>query len=94
LRGSLFLTGINAGLSRIENNLLGEQYCTGSNAAPGSGCLLGPREEAPVDSFLHEKYVELLRRRLAESDPTKDRARHNMLLRLLAEEEAKEKKAL
>jgi hypothetical protein len=56
--------------------------------------VLGPREEAPVDSFLHEKNVELLRRRLAESDPTKDRERHNMLLRLLAEEEAKEKKAL
>ncbi len=44
-----------------------------------------------MDSFLHEKNLELLQRRLAECDPTKDRERHNMLLRLLAEEEAKDK---
>jgi hypothetical protein len=56
--------------------------------------VFGLKEEDPVDSFLHEKNLELLQRRLAESDPTKDRERHNMLLRLLAEEEAKEKKAL
>ncbi len=52
------------------------------------------QEEAPVDSFLHEKNLELLQRQLAESSPTKNPQRHNMLLRLLAEEEAKEKKAL
>jgi hypothetical protein len=44
-----------------------------------------------MDSFLHEKNLELLRRHLAGSDPTKNPERHNMLLRLLAEEEAKEK---
>jgi hypothetical protein len=38
------------------------------------------------------KTLELLRRHLAESDPTKDPQRHNMLLRLLAEEEAKGKR--
>jgi hypothetical protein len=48
-----------------------------------------------VDSFLHEKKnLELLQRRLAESDPTKNPQQHNMLLRLLAEEEAKENKTL
>jgi hypothetical protein len=47
-----------------------------------------------VDSFLHEKNLELLRRQLTESDPAKNPQRHNMLLRLLAEEEAKGKKAL
>jgi len=47
-----------------------------------------------VDSFLHEKTLELLRRRLVECDATKDWQQHSMLLRLLAEEEAKEKKAL
>jgi hypothetical protein len=52
------------------------------------------REEVPVDSFLHEKNLELLQRRLAESDPTKNPQQHNMLLRLLAEEVAKEKKTL
>jgi len=56
--------------------------------------MFGPREEAPVDSFLHEKNLELLQRRLAESDPTKDRERYNMVLRLLAQEEAKETKSL
>ncbi|WP_154071535.1 hypothetical protein [Bradyrhizobium lablabi] len=47
-----------------------------------------------MDSFLHEKNLQPLRQRLAECDPTKDQERHNMLLRLLAEQEAKEKKAL
>jgi hypothetical protein len=56
--------------------------------------VLGTPREATVDSFLHEKNLELLQRHLAESDPTKNPERHNMLLRLLAEEEAKEKKAL
>jgi hypothetical protein len=51
-----------------------------------------PKEETLVDSFLHEKNLGLLRRQLAESDPTKNPQRHKMLLRLLAEEEAKEKK--
>ena len=45
-----------------------------------------------MDLFLHEKNLELLQRRLAECDPTKNPQRHKMLLRLLAEEEAKEKK--
>jgi hypothetical protein len=36
--------------------------------------------------------LELFRRHLAESDPTKNPQRHKMLLTLLAEEEAKEKK--
>jgi hypothetical protein len=45
-----------------------------------------------MDSFLHEKNLESLRRHLAESDPTKSPRRHKMLLRLLVEEEAKEKK--
>ncbi|MFY9953174.1 hypothetical protein [Bradyrhizobium sp.] len=44
-----------------------------------------------MDDFLNEQNLKLLRRHLAESDPTKNRERHNMLLRLLAEEEAKEK---
>jgi hypothetical protein len=45
-----------------------------------------------MDSFLHQMNLELLQRHLAESDPTKTPQRHKMLLRLLAEEEAKEKK--
>ena len=47
-----------------------------------------------MDSFVHEKNLELLRRRLAECDATKDLQQRKMLSRLLAEEEAKEKKAL
>ena len=47
-----------------------------------------------MDSFLHEKNLELLRRHLAGSDPTKNPQRHDMLLKLLAEEEAKETKPL
>jgi hypothetical protein len=50
------------------------------------------RAEATMDSFLYEQNLELLQRHLAESDPTKNPQRHNMLLRLLAEEKAKEKK--
>jgi hypothetical protein len=45
-----------------------------------------------MDGFLHEKNLELLRGHLVESDPTKNPQRHKMLLKLLAEEEAKEKK--
>jgi hypothetical protein len=45
-----------------------------------------------MDSFLHEKNLELFQRHLSVSDPTKNPQRHKMLLRLLAEEEAKEKK--
>jgi hypothetical protein len=45
-------------------------------------------------SFLHEKNLKLLRRHLAESDQRRNPQRYNMLLRLLAEEEAKEKKPL
>ena len=41
-----------------------------------------------------KKNLELLQRRLAESDRTKNPQQHNMLLRLLAEEDAKEKKTL
>jgi hypothetical protein len=44
-----------------------------------------------MESFLHEQKLKLLRRHLAASDPTKNWGRHNMLLRLLAEEEAREK---
>jgi hypothetical protein len=51
------------------------------------------KAEVTMDSFLHEKNLELLQRHLAESDPTKNPQRHKMLLRLLAEEEAKEKKS-
>jgi hypothetical protein len=54
--------------------------------------ILALRAEATMDSFLHEKNLELFHRHLAESDPTKNPQRHKMLLRLLAEEEAKEKK--
>jgi hypothetical protein len=52
------------------------------------------KRETTMDSFVHEKNLELLRRRLAECDATKDWQQHKMLSRLLAEEEAKEKKAL
>jgi len=33
-----------------------------------------------MDSFLHQKNLELLQRHLAESDPTKNPQRHKMLL--------------
>ena len=45
-----------------------------------------------MDRFIHQKNLELFQQQLAKSNPTKDRERHNMLLRLLAEEEAKEQK--
>jgi hypothetical protein len=45
-----------------------------------------------VDNFLHEANLLLLHRHLAESDPTKNPQRHSMLLRLLAEERAKDDK--
>jgi hypothetical protein len=47
-----------------------------------------------MESFLREQNLKLLRRHLAESDQTRNPHRHNMLLRLLAEEEAKETKPL
>jgi hypothetical protein len=52
-----------------------------------------PKGETTMDSFLHEQNLKLLRQHLAESDPTRNPERHDMLLRLLAEEEAKEKTA-
>jgi hypothetical protein len=45
------------------------------------------RAKKPPD----QKNLERFQRLLAESDQTKDRERHNMLLRLLAEKEAKDK---
>jgi hypothetical protein len=52
------------------------------------------RQKGRPQWIVYEKNLELLQRHLAESDPTKNPERHNMLLRLLAEEQAKEKKAL
>ncbi len=47
-----------------------------------------------MDRFVHNANVELYRRLLEESnrDPSRDEDRHKMLLNLLAEEKAKEKK--
>ena len=44
-----------------------------------------------MDRFVHDANIEHYRRLLAESkrDPSRDEDRHNMLLTLLAEEEAK-----
>jgi hypothetical protein len=47
-----------------------------------------------VDRFIHQKNLEHFRRLLAEPDAAKDRERHEMLLRLLAEEETKDKQPL
>jgi hypothetical protein len=44
-----------------------------------------------MDSFLPEKNLELFRRHLVESDPTKNPQRHKMLLTLLDEEEARKR---
>jgi hypothetical protein len=48
-----------------------------------------------MERFIHNANIEHYRRLLAESkhDPSRDEDRHNMLLTLLAEEEAKDKKA-
>ena len=47
-----------------------------------------------TDRYVHDANIEHYRRLLAESkrDPSRDEDRHNMLLTLLAEEEAKDKK--
>jgi len=55
---------------------------------------MATRQKGRPQWTVYEKNLELLQRQLAESDPTKNPERHNMLLRLLAEEQAKEKKAL
>jgi len=47
-----------------------------------------------VDRFVHQKNLEHFRRLLAEPDAAKDPDRHKMLLRLLAEEEIKDKQPL
>jgi hypothetical protein len=48
-----------------------------------------------MERFIHNANIELYRRLLAESkrDPSRDEDRHNMLLTLLAEEEAKDRKS-
>ena len=53
-----------------------------------------PQGEDIVDRFIHQKSLEHFRRLLAEPDAAKDWERHKMLLRLLAEEEAKDKQPL
>jgi hypothetical protein len=47
-----------------------------------------------MSRFVHQENIELYRKLIAESerDPSRDDARHKMLLTLLAEELAKEKK--
>ena len=47
-----------------------------------------------MDRFIHQKNLEHFRRLLGEPDAAKDRERHKMLLRLLAEEEAKDNQPL
>lgn len=56
--------------------------------------LIPARGEATVDRFIHQKNLEHFRRLLAEPDAAKDRERHKMLLRLLAEEETRDKQPL
>ena len=50
--------------------------------------------DANIERFVHDANIERYRRLLAESkrDPSRDEVRHNTLLTLLAEEEAKDKK--
>jgi hypothetical protein len=47
-----------------------------------------------MERFIHNANIEHYQRLLAESkrDPSRDEDRHNMLLTLLAQEEAKDKK--
>ena len=47
-----------------------------------------------MERFVHDANIEHYRRLISESecDPSRDQQRHEMLLRLLAEEEAKDKK--
>jgi hypothetical protein len=49
-----------------------------------------------MDRFIHNANIEHYRRLIAESDrdPSRDEGRHKMLLTLLAEEQAKDKKPL
>jgi hypothetical protein len=49
--------------------------------------------EVVMDRFIHNENVAHYRKLIAlgEGDPSRDEARHQMLLRLLAEEEAKDK---
>jgi len=58
------------------------------------GSPIPARGEAIVDRFIHQRNLEHFRRLLAEPDAARDRERHEMLLKLLAEEEAKDKQAL
>jgi hypothetical protein len=46
-----------------------------------------------MQRFIHQENVALYRKLIAasEGDPKRDEARHQMLLRLLAEEEAKDR---
>lgn len=53
-----------------------------------------PEGEAIMDRFIHQKNLEHFRRLLAEPEAARDRERHQMLLKLLAEEEAKDKRPL
>ena len=48
-----------------------------------------------MDRFIHTANIQYYRRLIAESErnPSRDEDRHKMLLTLLAEEEAKDKKA-
>jgi hypothetical protein len=50
--------------------------------------------EVEMDRFIHDANVEHYRRLIVESErnPSRDEDRHKMLLMLLAEEEAKDKK--
>jgi hypothetical protein len=49
--------------------------------------------EVAMDRFVHDENIALYRKLIAlgEGDLARDEARHQMLLRLLAEEEAKDK---
>jgi hypothetical protein len=49
--------------------------------------------EGTVDRFIHQQNLEHFRRLLAEPDVAKDRERHKLLLKLLADEEIKDRTA-
>jgi hypothetical protein len=53
-----------------------------------------PLSEVTVERFVHNANIELYRRLIAESerDPKRDEDRHKMLLILLTEEMAKDRK--
>jgi hypothetical protein len=46
-----------------------------------------------IDIFVHRQNLEHYRRLLAEPDVANDQVRHKLLIRLLADEEAKETKS-